>query len=195
MIANATKPEAGMVLLLGLLFLTALTLLGLSASADAILQNQLAANLRESERAKQSALATQSWAEDWLLDLQGSAPLPCLTPCEGLYVHPAGELPRFPEFEDLGWWLTHGYEAGIDPLSGERLTSFATGSIDPPMWVIELAHQIPTSTQSWYRILVRASGETDNAISVIESTITRTWSNDDGSEPLIIGRVSWRELR
>jgi len=63
------------------------------------------------------------------------------------------------------------------------------------MWVIELVHQIPTRTQSWYRILVRASGETHNAISVIESTITRTWPNDDSSEPFINGRVSFRELR
>lgn len=50
------RPESGMVLLFCLLFLTAMTLLGLSASADAILQNQLAANLRETEQSKQSAL-------------------------------------------------------------------------------------------------------------------------------------------
>ena len=43
--------QSGMVLLLCLIFLTALTLLGLSASTDTVLQNQLAANLQETERA------------------------------------------------------------------------------------------------------------------------------------------------
>ena len=49
---HSTTPQSGMVLLLCLMFLVALTLLGLSASSDAILQNQLAANLQEQERAK-----------------------------------------------------------------------------------------------------------------------------------------------
>ena len=83
MIPRQLNFQDGMVLLLGLLFLTVLTLLGLSASADAILQSQLAANLRESERAKHASVASLSWAEDWMLELEGIAPVPCLgsRPC------------------------------------------------------------------------------------------------------------------
>jgi len=200
-VALALQAQAGMVLLLCLLFLIALTLLGLSASADAILQNQLATNLQEKERAKQSALAALSWAEYWLLDLENPAPESCLTPCEGFKLHPAGDLIPHPEFEGLSWWQTQGYEAGIDPFTGARLVTFAASNLAPPMWIIEVVHEIPaaddgtTDARAWYRILVRASGSTDRTISVIESTVTRPWSVDESSGPADKGRVSWRELR
>lgn len=197
----ASQPRPGMVLLLCLLFLIALTLLGLSASADAILQSQLAANLQEKERAKQSALSALAWAEDWLLDREGTAPESCIAPCEGLKIHPPGDLIPHPETEDLSWWQSQGCEAGIDPLSGERLATFSANSANPPMWIIEVVHEIPaaddgtTDARAWYRILVRANGSTDRALSVIESTVTRPWSSDESGGIADKGRVSWRELR
>jgi len=204
------KPEAGMALLLCLLFLTALTLLGLSATADTVLQHQLTANLQESERAKQSALAALSWAENWLLTMPGPAPETCLSPCNGFAIHPAGNLLPHPEFESLSWWQAQGFEAGIDPLTGERLVSFSALSINPPMWIVEVVHQTPASVddteanpanaQVWYRILVRGSGRTDTAISVVESVVTRSWPAgaelpNEGIGTPAGGRVSWRELR
>lgn len=197
----ASKTRAGMVLLLCLLFLIALTLLGLSASADAILQSQLAANLQEKQRATQSALAALSWAEDWLLELQGTAPETCMAPCGGFKLHPAGDLAPHPEVKDLSWWQTQGHEAGIDPFTGARLVTFAASSINPPMWIVEVAHEMPApddgtaDARAWYRILVRANGHTDRAISVIESTVTRPWSAAESSSTAEEGRVSWRELR
>lgn len=210
------KPQAGMVLLLCLIFLTALTLLGLSASAEAILQNQLAANLQETERAKQSALSAQSWAEDWLLGLEDTAPETCSTTCDGLKVHAQGSLPLNPEFKDLSWWLNQGHEAGIDPLTGNLISEIASSSFSPPVWIIEAIHEISpaesgaTDLQVWYRILARGSGRTDAGISVVESIIVRSWASIEstestetglagicpGTEPgAICGRVSWRELR
>ena len=197
-ITRHVTPGSGMVLLLCLLFLIALTLLGLSASADAILQHQLATNLRETERARQSALAAQTWAEDWLLDLNGTAPQICTIACEGLKLHPPGGLLQQPQFEESSWWLTEGYEAGIDPLSGDRLDTFAANSSSPPTWIIEVIHEEPVQgdeIQVWYRILARGSGQTENAISVIESTLTRSWSSAESSNTTDKGRVAWRTLR
>jgi len=190
-------PVSGMVLLLCLLFLIALTLLGLSASADAILQHQLATNLRESERAKQSSLAALTWAEDWLTGLSGTAPQVCTTACEELKLHPTGGLPSQPQFEDWSWWQAQGYEAGIDPLSGDRLVTIAANSSSPPMWIIEVMHEEPAQDdeiQVWYRILARGSGKTENSVSVTESTVTRSWSTTSSSTA-DKGRVAWRLLR
>lgn len=187
-----------MVLLLCLLFLIALTLLGLSASADAILQHQLATNLRETERARQSALAALTWAEDWLLDLNGAAPQVCTTSCEELKLHPPGGLPPHPQFEDWSWWQAEGYEAGLDPLSGDRLVTIAANSLNPPMWMIEVIHEEPAqdgALRVWYHILAHGNGQTENAISVIESTITKSWPAADGSGTTKDGRVAWRILR
>lgn len=198
---RGANSQLGMALLLCLILLTALTLLGLSASADAVLQDQLAANLRESERAKQSASTALSWAEDWILDLQGTAPEPCTTACEGFLVHPTGGLPPHPEFKDLPWWQAQGFEAGIDPLTGDRLATFAPGSANPPMWVVEVVHEIPApedntaEAQSWYRILARGTGQTDSAVSVIESIIKKPWPPVGSTNTANGERVSWRELR
>lgn len=203
--------QTGVVLLSCLIFLMALTLLGLSASADAILQNKLAANLQDNERAKQSALAALSWAENWLLGLAGPAPQICTEPCEGLYVHSLESLPPQPEFKSYSWWQAQGHEAGLDPQTGGRITTITSGSFNPPVWIIELLHELPPvengtpDLQAWYRILVRGSGHADAAVSVIESTVVRSWPSTDsidgaGNCPAAgptgqCGRVSWRELR
>lgn len=208
--------QTGMVLLLCLIFLMALTLLGLSASADTILQNKLSTNLQDTERAKQSALLALSWAEDWLLELDGPPPENCAWPCDGLMLHASGALPPHPEFESFSWWMNNGHEAGIDPLSGGRMATISGDSINTPVWIIETAKTIQPSEngnpdlQVWYRILARGSGRTASAISVIESTLVRSWpihedrelpvTDDSGacpgsSLPAICGRFAWRELR
>ena len=195
------KLKKGMVLLLCLIFLTALTLLGLSASADAILQQQLAANLQDSERATQTAQAALRWAERWLLDMEGPPPVTCSSSCEGFTVHPTGTLVPHPEFESPSWWQTNGFEAGIDPLTDERLESFGAGNFSSPTWVIESIHEITaagdgsSSHQVWYRMLARGSGRRETAVSVVESIVTRSWSVTEDTNQALDGRVSWQKLR
>jgi Tfp pilus assembly protein PilX len=214
--SDICKPQSGMVLLLCLIFLMALTLIGLSASSDSILQNKLASNLQETERAKQSALLTLSWVERWLLALDGAPPESCNVPCDGLNLHAAGELPDHPESESFSWWLEHGHEAGINPITGDRITTISSDSINIPVWIVEHVRTTPPlaegnpDLQAWYRILARGSGRTDSAVSVIESTLVRPWPVVEDSEPpgpdaplscarfelpAKCGRYSWRELR
>ena len=210
------ETQTGMVLLLCLIFLMSLSLLGLSASSDTILQNRLAGNLQESERAKQSALLALSWAEQWLLALDGVPPEVCTTPCEGLYLHAAGDLPAHPESESFSWWMDQGHEAGINPLTGDRIAVISSDSINTPVWIIEATRIIPPAVdanpnlQVWYRILARGSGRTDTAVSVIESVVVRSWQPVEDTEPpdtdaalscyrlnlpAKCRRYSWRELR
>ena len=207
--------QSGMVLLLCLIFLTALTLLGLSASGDTRLQSKLAGNLQETERTKQATLAALSWAEQWLLDLDGPAPDSCNDRCKGLYLHPTDDLPSNPEFQSRSWWMEQGQVAGIDPLTGNRVTPLAAGSTQSPLWIIETLQSVPPAEngtpdlQVWYRILVRGQGQTNAVVSVIESILVRSWptggnnqsQGDDtsfncpGSAPgAKCGRVAWREL-
>lgn len=203
-----------MVLLFCLIFLTALTLLGLSASAEAILQNRLTTNLQQTERAKQSALTAMSFAEDWLLTLEGPAPEICSTSCPGLRLHSKESLLANPEFQDLSWWQVQGHEAGIDPVSGERIEPLSGDTNIPSYWIIQTAHEIPpaesetSELQVWYRIIARGSGRTNASVSVIESMVVRSWASIEAIEssevdircPGVVStamceRVSWRELR
>ena len=215
-IRSSRNCQTGMALLICLIFLTALTLLGLSASADAILQEKLASNLREAERARQAAMSALLWAEKWLLELDSPALLTCTEPCEGFHVHTAGDLPPGQEFQSMSWWLNHGIEAGIDPIGGARVKTISSTSIDPPVWLIEATHSIPpaedgtTDLQVWYRIAARGTGRATTPVSVIESTVIRSWpaSGNPGPGDTTLtyscpgsgaaekcGRVSWRELR
>jgi len=206
--------QNGVVLLLCLLFLVALSLLGLAASTETLLQNRLSSNLQDAERAKQAASLASSWAEHWLMSLEGPAPANCTVSCEGLVLHSAGELPPHPETEDIGWWMASGHEAGIDPMTGERLQTISGDSIEVPVWIIETIKIVPPAEsgdpdlQVWYRILARGTGHTETAVSVVESIVARSWPVPDdnpsfsviagacpGSSPTAVcGRYAWREL-
>jgi Tfp pilus assembly protein PilX len=204
------------VLLFCLLFLAALTMLGLSASAETVMQDMLSGNLQETQRARQSATAAQAWAEQWLFGLSGAEPLSCAQPCQGLLIHTAGTLPAHPETGELSWWMANGHEAGIDPLTGQRVVMLSTQSNDPPLWVIERVQTVhaaengATDDQVWYRILARGSGQTGSGISVVESIVTRPWIPAGTPEPAHVllqdrcpgfnpgvpcHRVAWRSLR
>jgi len=206
--------QRGMVLLLCLLFLVALSLLGLSAATETLLQNKLAANLQDAERAKQAASLASSWAEQWILTLEGAEPENCADSCDGLILHAAGSLPPHPESAAIDWWMGNGHEAGIDPLTGERLQTISRDSIDAPVWIIEKLRTVTPAEsgdpdlQVWYRVLARGSGQAETAVSVVESIVVRAWPVPadnasfgivagacPGSAPTTIcGRYAWREI-
>lgn len=206
--------QHGMVLLLCLLFLIVLSLLGLSAASETLLQSKLAANLQDSERAKQSALLASTWAENWLLSLDGPAPVDCTDSCEDLKLHAAGALPPHPETRSVSWWVSNGHEAGVDPLTGERLQTLSPDSFDAPIWIVETVNTVTPADsgdpdlQVWYRILARGTGRAATAVSVVESIVVRSWpvpadnpsfSNVQGACPgslatVICGRYAWREI-
>jgi len=146
-----------------------------------------------------------------LLSFEGPAPAHCTDSCDGLMLHAAGDLPPHPEFETFDWWSANGHEAGVDPITGERLQTISGDSINTPVWIIEEARTITPAEsgepdlQVWYRILVRGAGHAETAVSVVESIIVRSWPEAGtsavvagacpGSSPgAICGRFAWREL-
>lgn len=192
--------QQGMVLLLCLIFMTALTLLGLSASTDTITQTQLAANLHDAERARQNAQLSLQWAEQWLSGLAGPAPQSCSSGCSGFVTQPAASLGHDLQSASFTWWTAHGYEVGLDPQSGVRLASVGVPGADPPIWIIQsLYHSAATADGStpaldWYRILVRTTGQSSNTVAVTESIVKKSWGAT-GSAALPVSRVAWQELR
>ncbi len=168
--------QRGMVLLLCLIFMTALTLLGLTASTDTITQTQLATNLHDSERARQNAQLSLQWAEQWLSALAGPALESCSTGCTGLFAHPADSLEYNLQSASLAWWISHGYEVGLDPDTGARLATVGVPGIDPPIWAIQSLHHSPATAE------------------VIESIVKKNW-DESGGVAMSASRVAWQELR
>ena len=205
---NDLPQQSGMVLLLCLIFMTALTLLGLSASSDTILQRQLATNLRDAEYAKQTAHLSLKWAEQWISQLPATAMANCEQDCSGFYTHASGSVDNDLHFQPISTWLVLGFQAGIDPDTGSRLAFIGLDSVEPPIWVVENLHHSPayvdsnvpensTPEQDWYRILVRSTGRMGNTVAVMESVIVRSADKNSQASPPIpdTQRVSWRELR
>jgi Tfp pilus assembly protein PilX len=196
-----------MVLLLCLIFMTALTLLGLATTSDTLLQKQLANNLRDAEFAKQTAHLSLQWVEQWISQLPATTVINCDQNCGGFYAKPAGSLDSAIEFQPFTTWQLQGFEAGLDPVTGERQNTFGANTIEPPMWLIEHLHHSPATVDSntpanetpekdWYRILVRSTGKSQNTVSVFESVIVRSQQNSDQTTASsAIKRVSWQELR
>lgn len=162
-----------MVLLLCMIFLTAMMLLGLSASADTILQNKLAANLQQAEQVKQSAQTGLEAAERWLIGLEPSDSDVCTPPCDNLIIYAVAELPADLQYQPLSWWLANGQ-------------TYSRDSSNPSIWLVELLYSMaiperPDHWRSWYRITARGSDPTDTVVSVVESIVVKTWSNIEAS--------------
>jgi len=192
--------QHGMVLLLCLIFMTSMTLLSLTAATDTITQTQLAANLRDAERARHNGQLSLQWLEQWLFGKKGTAPENCSASCTGFFAHPADSLDYNLQSESLAWWTSQGYEVGLDPETGARLASIGTAGIDPTIWIIQSLHRSPASADGstpqldWYRILVRSTGRSANTVSVIESVVKVGWSGTSAAA-IPANRVAWQELR
>jgi type IV pilus assembly protein PilX len=75
---NARRSQQGMVLVSSLLLLIVVTLIALSMYRSFGIQEKIAGNVREKQRALQAAVSAQSFAEAWLLtNAAGTASAPC----------------------------------------------------------------------------------------------------------------------
>jgi Tfp pilus assembly protein PilX len=185
------KFTQGAVLMLCLLLLTSLSMLGLAAASDYLLQSNMTGNLVDQQRTDQSASSALKWGENWLFGLPGVIREPaCSTGCTATQVirehasHSAGIGQR-----DLGWWQLHAYRAGTDPVTGTSLDSFASGPQGGGYWLIEEVYlrdetvNEQVSETAFYRVLARSLEQTGGSYSVTESIIARPWGNDSLTEP------------
>ena len=100
--------------------LAALTLFGLAAASDRVLQARMASNLIEGSQAGQTADATLKWGEEWILGLDGlKRPTACSDACTATdVIRPEGSFGKNVEQQDLSWWEHNAHLAGKDPLTG-----------------------------------------------------------------------------
>lgn len=200
--------------------LAALTLLGLAAASDRVLQARMASNLIEGSQAGQTADATLKWGEEWILGLDGLiGPTACSDACTAAdVIRLEGSFGKNVEQQDLSWWEQNAHLAGEDPLTGGILNDLLTGQSTQSYWLIEEIHIEPVLTTEnvaseigYYRIVAR-SGAIENSMYIVtESIIARPWGDASLSDifPKIsdqpgfcsgvtgktpCGRVAWRQL-
>jgi type IV pilus assembly protein PilX len=74
----ARKAERGMVLVSSLLLLIVVTIIALSMFRSFGIQEKIAGNMREKQRALSAAVSAQQFAENWLMANATSAPVDCV---------------------------------------------------------------------------------------------------------------------
>ncbi len=114
--------QGGAALIMGLLVLTVMILLVITATSSTLMQNHMAGNFRDSSLAFQASEGGSRWAMAWLLSLdETERPFPCASSCtSGSPVWSTGQYPLEPASGDTFWTAANSY--GIDPTDGSAVS-------------------------------------------------------------------------
>ena len=74
---HCVRAQRGMVLITSLLLLVVVTIIALSMFRSFGIQEKIAGNMREKQRALQAAVSAQQYAENWLSSNATAATVPC----------------------------------------------------------------------------------------------------------------------
>lgn len=219
--------QRGIALIAGLVLLASISLLALMAASGMIMQKQMASNFRQDMKALENSGIATHYASSWLYsrpmhERDAACSTNCVLP---VAIRSAGEIPALAEYESAAWWRDNGVEAGMNPVTGEIITSFEDSGSEPPRWIIEELHyqslagmgfEDGTEGLAYYRILGRGAGVHPASVAVTESIVARPWGGEyqlngfpPGPEPADFcaqfddpaipqfncGRLAWRQRR
>ncbi len=183
-----TVKQEGAALILGLLLLLVMTLLALTASNSAIMQEKIAGNFRDSSLAFHAAEAGGRWGAAWLQSLGASTglqrPFPCAsecTPSAATAVWAKGQYDSAFDWSSSGW--TYGQSpTDASVLLGHESANVETGlMVDaPPKFILEeqffspddLASQ-PTRGVVYYRVVSLGIGQRSNTTRIVDNLLAK----------------------
>jgi hypothetical protein len=181
--------QRGVALIAGLALLAALSLLALVATSGMILQRHMAANYHGNKLALENSAIASSFAIAWLYsranhEREAACVSDCLLP---VAIRSVGEIPAQVEYQSSGWWRSNGFEAGVNPESGESMGDNPGSGAIPPLWIMEELHFEAAENADdgslfegvgYYRIFSRGTGVQAGKIAVTESIVARPWGGD-----------------
>ncbi|KTD21679.1 pilus assembly PilX family protein [Legionella londiniensis] len=166
------KQQFGATLAVTLILLFVITLLGVSAMQVTHMEEKMSANLQDKELSFNAAETALTAGEAWLLSLskQPSVQASCSAfPCVR---EPYQNLDFTTQTST--WWQSNS------AAYGSELDNIAT----PPRYIVEFLQYVPDSPEVgdsskksqgvfYYQITARGTGATDNAVSILQTTIGR----------------------
>jgi type IV pilus assembly protein PilX len=173
------RAQRGMVLVTSLLLLVVVTLLAVTMFRSFGLDEKIAGNVRDKQRALNLAQATEQFAENWLVQnvTYGSTGVPCTAPqtvatavvcSQGLLA--AGSSPTAVP------WNIGGSPVGVTYIPGGPLamTPSTTGGMNSyyanPAFYVSYVGNNPAGSGIIYQIDAAGYGGSPNTIAVIETT-------------------------
>lgn len=173
--ARSTSPAAlptrqrGAALAVSLIMLLIMTLIGVTAMQTTVIEERMAGNAKDSHVAFQSAEAALRQAEAYL---NGTATIGPFDGTAGMYDQDSAPAPSNLE-SDANWPATAiAYARSLSEVSGapQYIIEHMRPVLDPDR---SLAADEPLPETGIYRVTARATGNTDTAVSVLQSTFKR----------------------
>jgi type IV pilus assembly protein PilX len=177
--SNGASRQRGMVLVTSLLLLLVVTLLAVAMFRSFGVQEKIAGNVREKQRALNGAASAQQWAEYWLST--GGNALSSEVACSGVvattWATAAICTNDLHTVVDNGVsavpWKIGGAPVGFTYNSG-TMTASTTGGTDtfyqlPQFYISDLGHSGAGANREIFRIDAWSYGGTTSTVTVIES--------------------------
>jgi type IV pilus assembly protein PilX len=197
-VGNRRDSQKGMVLISSLLLLIVVTIIALSMFRSFGIQEKIAGNMREKQRALSAAVSAQQYAETWLMNNATSAPVQCVAGLLngnvgfGQICNTATALQNVVPGRDVTTvpWTIGGAPVGITYLPTNmpvsQTTSYSAANVANPSYYDKPAYYIsdmgasfdPTIPGEIYQIDAYGYGGAAGTVAEVESTyVVYTTSN------------------
>ena len=177
------RRERGVILISALLLLAVITIFAITMFRSFGIEEKIAANVRDKERAMHSAMSALQYAEWWVSQPgNGVSPLPCaggllyVALGQGLLCNRASTLVGMVNGNDLTAvpWMAGGTEVGT-VYQPATMTISTTGGLntyyDAPRFYVQYVGHLPAPTcGNVYLIDAWGYGGTKSSVAVVEST-------------------------
>lgn len=192
----AQQRQRGMALITAMLLLLVVTIMALSMFRSYGVQERLAGNTRDKQRAINAAISAQQYAESWLAT--GAAPATGTCPAGLLPSTNGGEVCNvvLADFSKVPWTAGNVYtQFTSNQINGVSNVTRATGTADqagqsasyvqaPSFYITDLGANLGSPPGEVYQIDALGYGGTANTVAVVESTfVIGTNSAKDETQP------------
>jgi type IV pilus assembly protein PilX len=184
------RRQRGMALVTAILLLIVVTIMAISMMRSYGVEEKIAGNTREKERALNAAVSAQQYAEYWL----SANTAPVAAACTGVVSSNIGQVCTPPPVTPINF-ATLPWPAGVtytqftsDPIAGVTNTVSAVGSQGtyysaPAFYITDLGPNKGTPVGELYQIDAVGYGGTPNAVAVVESTYVISSNTAHGLDP------------
>jgi type IV pilus assembly protein PilX len=157
--------ERGMVLITSVLMLVVVTILAIALFRSFGIDEKIAGNMREKQRALQAAMTAEEYAESWVASSNVTAPITCGTGPQVAYT--VGQVctaaSGLTNPTALPWPTGVTYTPPTMPTG-------TNGFANPPIYYVTSLGPSATGTGTVYQIDAAGYGGSTNTVAVVEST-------------------------
>jgi type IV pilus assembly protein PilX len=185
------RKQSGMALVTAILLLVVMTIMAISMMSSYGVEERIAGNTREKERALNAAVSAQQYAEYWL----SANAAPAAAACTGVVSSAIGQVCSGPppDFSTLPlpWasgvtympFTSNPIDLKFNALAGVGAATQGTYFAAPVFYITDLGPNKGTPVGELYQIDAVGYGGTPNAVAVVESTYVMSSNTAHSLDP------------